>query len=283
MFEILIPFKKAFAIWKQTRFTQIWAIVFLLIMIGSVFILVAFPIIIIVLFNINLDLKSMLVKMGVIFGVPMLFSVVALIGPILIGIVHQIAHKYIEGEFWSFKNGLKLVISNIIPLVLVGIITLIAFTIPSAIMMMILIPIKDIVPTVLGSSSYVNLDLVWDFLEAVIFSFIFSLLLIPYFLSISAIVIDDVGSKGFLEGWKLFSKNLDCTIIPMTITWLSYLIIFLFGRFVLMKLLLTLISNEFLFILSMISSIAILLGFSIFIISPLAFTVMYIVYRDIKA
>ncbi|MFX0066329.1 MAG: hypothetical protein ACFFC7_29550 [Candidatus Hermodarchaeota archaeon] len=282
MSEIKIPFKQGFVLWKQTWFTQIRTMVVLLIVIGSVFMLIAFPIIILALSSINQDSESILAQLVVIFGVPLLFFVIALIGPIIIGTVQQIAHKYIEGEFWSFKNGLKPIISNIIPLVLVGIITLITFAIPSAMMMMILIPIKTIAPTVLGSSSGIDLDFIWDFLEAVIFSFIFALLAIPYFLSISAIVIDGIGSTGFVKGWKLFSKNLGPTIFPMTVAWLTYLIIFLFGRFVLLGLLMTWISNEFVLVLSLISSIVVLVTFSIFIISPLVFIVMYIVYRDIK-
>jgi hypothetical protein len=66
----------------------------------------------------------------------------------------------------------------------------------------------------------------------------------------------------------------------MIIIWSSYLSIFLFGRFVLLNILTIFIFDELVLFYALLFVILALLSFTLFLLCPLFFTVMYSIYWD---
>jgi hypothetical protein len=284
MHDIINTFKQGGDIWKNVGFQQSLGIFILLLSVSPIIVIIGI-LLLIVISNANIDQSNFKSMVELVVSNPfvLLFIFILLcIGLIFllisIGIVQKIAHNYTERQTTRFKENFNLVISKIGKLCLVGITTILIAVIPLQLLIMVLVPIKAAAPSILGSNNSIDLDLVWDTFEAVSFSFIFALVAGPGFLSISAIIIDDDGLNAFITGWKLFSKAPVPTLGSMIIIWLSYLSIFLFSRFMLVDILLRLISDELMLSSGLILSLLILISITLFVFSPLFFTVMYSLY-----
>lgn len=283
--DIINTFKQGLDIWKKARFQQSMGIFILLLSVSPIIVIIGI-LLLIVISNANIDQSNFKSMVEVVVSNPfvLLFIFILLcIGLIFllisIGIVQKIAHNHTERQTTRFKENFNLVISKIGNLCLVGITTILIAVIPLQLLIMVLVPIKAAAPSILGPNNSIDLDLMWDTFEAVSFSFIFALVAGPGFLSISAIIIDDDNLNAFITGWKLFLKAPLPTLGSMIFIWLSYLSIFLFGRFMLVDILSLLISDELMLSSGLILSILLLISITLFVFSPLFFTVMYTLYR----
>ncbi|MHA1967192.1 MAG: hypothetical protein ACW964_05265 [Candidatus Hodarchaeales archaeon] len=284
MYEFLNTFKQGVNLWKKAGFQQSMGIIILLISVSPIIVIIG-SLLLISVSNTNVgqsNLKSVFVLIVsnplVLLLIFILLCIGLLFVLILVGTVQKIAHNHASGNFSRFKEIFNLVISKILNLSLVGISTLLIAVIPLQLLVMVLVPIKAAAPSIIGSSGGIDLDLVWDLFEAIVFSFIFALVGGAGFLSISAIVIDEADLTAFMTGWRLFLKTPVPTLGSMIIIWLGYLSVFLFGRFMLLEILSILISDELVLFFAFVLSTLILLSLTLFILSPLFFTVMYSVY-----
>lgn len=285
MNEFLTTFKQGVNLWRKVGFQQSIGIIILLISVIPIIVILGI-LLLIMASNTTIDqsdLKSMFESLVSNPPVLLLIFILLFVGLlfvlILIGTVQKIAHNHASGGF-SNNEIFIIVLSKVLNLSLVGITTVIIAVIPLQLLVMILVPLKAVAPSIVGSSSGIDLDLVWDLFEAIVFSFIFALVGAPGFLSISAIVIDGANLNAFITGWKLFLKAPVSALGSMIIFWLSYLCIFLFGRFMLLNILSILIFDELVLFFVLMFFILVLLSFTLFILCPLFFTVMYSVYWD---
>ena len=192
-----------------------------------------------------------------------------------IGMAQKTTYNQITNNSSSFREDLKFVGSRIINLSLIGVFTLLIASVPLQLFILILVPIKA---SIIETFSGINLDLAWDLFEAITFSFIFALAAGPGFLSISRVCTYENHPFAVFKGWKLVLNNPPLVFGSMIIIWLSYLSIFIFGRFILFNILSLIISSEIILVILFCLSLLVILFFTLFILSPMLFTVMYIVY-----
>ncbi len=284
MNEFLTTFTQGVKLWRKANIQQSMGIIILLITVSPIIVILGI-LLLIMASNTTIDqsdLKSVfefivsnplvLLLIFILLCVGLLFVLIS------VGTVQKIAYNHARGDFSPFKEIFTTVLSKVLNLSLVGITTVFIAVIPLQLLVMILVPIKAAAPSILGSNSGLDLDLIWDVFEAIIFSFIFALVAAPGFLSISAIVIDEANLTAFMTGWKLFLKAPGMALGSMIIIWLSYLSIFLFNRFMLLNILSILIFDESILFIALVLVILAFLFFTLFFLSPLFFTVMYSVY-----
>ncbi|MHA2156046.1 MAG: hypothetical protein ACXABU_11950 [Candidatus Hodarchaeales archaeon] len=283
MYEFLSSFKQGVDLWRKARFQQSVGIILLLFTVTPIISIIGILLIILVS-NMNIDQSSLKSVFILILSNPLFLLLIFLLlcvglffVLILVAMVQKIAHNHACGSFSRFKEIFNLVISKSLHLSLVGMTTILIAVIPMQLLVMVLVPIKAAAPSIISSSS-IDLNLVWDLFEAIVFSFIFALVACAGFLSISVIIIDEVDLTAFITGWRLFLKAPVSALGSMLIIWLSYLSVFLFGRFLLLEILSIFISDELVVFFAFLLSILILLFFALFVLSPLFFTIMYSVY-----
>jgi len=286
MQNILYTFRQGIGLWKQVKFRQMTSTLFLSLFISPVIFFLGI-LLLWVISKFNFSHHDNITILEFMVSNPLILLLI--IGLLLIGLnflliltasIQKIAHNYVERSSTQLKEIFRFVLSKQISLYLVGVATIFAVVIPMQLLIMVLIPVKALTPSIVGNNNSIDLDLFWDIFEAIVFSFIISILAGPSLLSISTIIIDDTSLNAFIRGWKLFLKSPVSTLSTMIIIWINFLSFFMFGRFILPYLLEILISDEIVQVIIFVLIILILLLLILFVFGPMFFTVMYNLYRS---
>ncbi len=241
MFEIIDALKKGFDLWKQAWLTQIIALLVLQ-FVGS-FIIVPFAFLIAInsVYGLSIPtdpnklitiaiLQAFLANPGGWLSIFATVFVVVIVSTIVTGAIQKVAHDYAVTGAGRFEDIIKALIHMIIPLAIVAIVTTLIATICILIVGEILFLFDDPnLPNILTFplfDSTVSLDIL-EIITIVVAILLIILLGGPYYLSISAIAVEDAGMNGIVEGWKLYFRKFLSTIIAMIVLFIIIAIIVL--------------------------------------------------------
>jgi len=233
--KMIDALKKAFDIWKQAKFTQIAALIVIQFIGGFVITPLGFLIALnaaggqpvwtesawqyissALVQSISLNPGFWLSSFATMF-------VGVIISTIIIGAIQKIAHDYDTTGTGNFSDTLKSLGPMLIPLAVIAVVMSIIIGIPAWFGAEAFNLTRDPTSEPLwtfslfgGTSGYVELRSA-DILGMVVILLIFLLLSGPFFLAISAVVVDDAGNSGIIEGWKLYRRKFASTIVAMII------------------------------------------------------------------
>lgn len=243
MFEIVDAVKNGFNIWKKAKFTQIAAVIVILFI--GVFVITPLGFLIAInaaegqlvwddtttkYFTSSL-VSSITLNPGFWLSSFATLFVGVIISTVLIAAVQKIAHDYAEKDTGNFTESLKALGPMLVPLMVVAIVMAIIIGIPTWFGAEIFNLARD--PTadpnwsfaIFGEGhGYVELRTA-DVIGIVILILIFLLLSGPFFLSISAVVVDGAGNSGLIEGWRLYFRKFTSTLVAVFIVFIIGIII----------------------------------------------------------
>jgi len=290
MFEMVDALKSGFDLWKKAWSTQI--IVYLILLFVGVLIITPF-----VIFNVisasfawnpvDADpiafLLFQLVMSNPIFWLSIFLTccVILILIAIIIAAIQKVAHNYAETGIRRFGELIKSLIPMILPLAVVAIVSGILFLITSLIYTEIIILLRSLFPLVEIPHFESTIKLTsLDILAIVFYPAIVILLSGPYFLAISAVVVDNAGINAIVNAWKLYFSKLRSMIVALVILFIVGLIS---GIMIFMPLTAIFVTS---------SNIGMILGIGFFLmvlrilmspfIDNFVFTSLYSFYQEIK-
>ncbi|MFQ5820464.1 MAG: hypothetical protein ACE5I5_10795 [Candidatus Heimdallarchaeota archaeon] len=243
MFEIVDALKNGFNIWKKAKFTQIAAVIVILFI--GVFVITPLGFLIAInaaegqlvwddattkYFTSSL-VSSITLNPGFWLSSFATLFVGVIISTVLIATIQKIAHDYAEKDTGNFTESLKELGPMLVPLMVVAIVMAIIIGIPAWLGAEIFNIARDPTDAPIWSFAifgegygYVELQ-AEDIVAIVAMILIFLLLSGPFFLSISAVVVDGAGNSGLIEGWRLYFRKFTSTFVAMFIVFIIGIII----------------------------------------------------------
>ena len=220
MLEFIDSLKKGFEVWNKAWLTQIFALLILSFVAMLVIAPLAFMIAIYsaggttIITNPSTFLTESLIQAmaanpGFWLALILTILVGAIFLTIIFGAIQKIAHDYITGAKVSFEKTIKELIPLIPALIVVCLASLVILLIPALIVAEIANIYRDVYPPIMSFILFqgtVSITIV-DVALAGVTVLIFILLGGPYFLSVSAVVIDGAGFYGIRDGWKLYLRK----------------------------------------------------------------------------
>ncbi|MHA2338082.1 MAG: hypothetical protein ACXACX_12300, partial [Candidatus Hodarchaeales archaeon] len=214
MFEIINGLKQGFTTWKLVWLRQI--IVQMILGFVLFFLIIPFGFLI-AIFGSNqgyvvsqeqsnspiLSLIDVILKNpGLWIAIFATFLLIVSISTILAGVTENIAHQRLENENVILEDNFKGVVPLFIPLVVLSLVTIVIITIPLLIATEILNLFDDPNASVVFSfpifDSSADLTLI-DIVSSLVYFVIVILLIGPYFLAITAVVVDKAGMNSIIE------------------------------------------------------------------------------------
>ncbi|MFX0014481.1 MAG: hypothetical protein ACFFB2_09095 [Promethearchaeota archaeon] len=241
MFEIIDGFKKGFETWKLVWVRQIFVQMILGFL--AFFIITPFGFLIAIFganesfsltvekgtFIIPVFIELLMENIGFWVSVFSTFFVLIIIATIIIGIIQNTAHQRTEKDDVRFEDNFKEIIPLIVPLAIVAFVMIIVIGIPllitSEIYHLLDDPNAPIVYSFPLFDSSVDLTLL-DIIAELAFLVLIILLIGPYFLAISKVVIDKAGINSIVGSWKLYFQKFITVIIAMILVLIIGLISF---------------------------------------------------------
>lgn len=192
---------------------------------------------------------------------------------IILGAVQKVAHSYTETASARFEEILKTLIPDIIPLTIVAIVMGLVLGIPLIIVGLIFEPV----------SKQATLD-IFDILQTLAYMIVVIVLGAPWFLATSAVVIDEAGPSGIVEGWKYYFQKLVPTLIIVIILVIIAVVVgIIIGAPGLLMPPFAADPANLSVVLLILGYVALILGLIIvFVVIPWLITTMYLFYQDHK-
>ncbi|MFX1535021.1 MAG: hypothetical protein ACFFDI_12420 [Promethearchaeota archaeon] len=218
--DIVNLFKKGYELWKQAWLTVIISMLVLAVISVIVIIPVTILIALVGVFTTGGGTWSDWIiwpgwanLIGAIMNNPLLWLmilllifVLAILDTVFGGAIQKVAHTYSETGSGRFEDVFKDLLSHIVPLAIVGIVMILILGVPLIIVGLIFSPIAN--PA--------TFDFV-DILQWLVYAIVVIVLIPPWFLATSAVVIDEAGPSGIIEGWKFYFQKLVPTLIIVII------------------------------------------------------------------
>ncbi|MFX0063548.1 MAG: hypothetical protein ACFFC7_15345 [Candidatus Hermodarchaeota archaeon] len=204
----------------------------------------------------------------------LLIFVLAILATVFVGAIQKVAHTYAETGSGRFEDVLKSLLPNIVPLAIVGIVMALIIGIPLIIVGLIFGPISN--PETID---------VFDILQTLVYTIVIIVLMAPWFLATSAVVIDEAGPSSIVEGWKFYFRKLVPTLIIVIILVIIAIIVgIILGALGLLMPLFAADPANLSPVFLILGYVALILGLIVvFAVIPWLITTMYLFYQEHKA
>ncbi len=230
LFEIIDGFKKGFDAWKQVWLRQIVVQMVLGFIAFGVITPLGFLIAIFAAnqsFSVTIEkgtlitpalLQLMSKNLGFWISAFTTMFVLVIIVTVITGVIQNVAHQRAKSDDVRLEDNFKEIVPLILPLTVVAIVTIIIIGIPLLVAAEIFHLLSDPNAPVVFSfplfDTTVDLALL-DIISTVVNLLIITLLIGPYFLAITAVVVDNAGISSIVESWKLYSQKFASVVIAV--------------------------------------------------------------------